>query len=346
MNDYYFSSHSEQGRDRNYTIMEQPSPAPGPGPGPAPTDASQWRESVMSTRSLSYMSSVGLDVGQTNPNLKGGALRLQEQIAERQKERRARKEKSSSPYNLKAAGNASELPTSVASSPLFSLPTELRQLIWSYALSPSSGTPEVTWPYTVSTHLQPQLLRTCRPIYEEAARILYTTTNLSFAHPSDANMFRRALASHEYAPLLPHFTISLRAADAKLWTAYFNSTSPERSLVRDFPHLRSVTLCYYGLRYAEHYNHAQNVRLWLKDPRLQEVILSARKCSWGRGADPLVVRVVLCVILPDEVRRSLQGERVMSVGWDSETVTLFGEAWLLGCYIKVEDLSRVDLPRV
>jgi len=82
------------------------------------------------------------------------------------------------------------LPKSVAASPLFCLPHELRELIWSHCLV---GQWPILWPSeTNDTGLAVHLLRVCRTIYNEAAPILYSSNTLNFQHPSDANMFHWA----------------------------------------------------------------------------------------------------------------------------------------------------------
>src|SRR5579871_3133400 len=82
------------------------------------------------------------------------------------------------------------LPKSVATSPLFRLPRELREIIWSYCLV---GQWPILWPSeTNDTGLAIQLLSVCHTIYNEAAPILYSNNTLNFQHPSDANMFHWA----------------------------------------------------------------------------------------------------------------------------------------------------------
>ena len=95
--------------------------------------------------------------------------------------------------SVTAMGSESEvemLPKSVAASPLFRLPRELRETIWAYCLV---GQWPILWPSeTNDTGLAIHLLRVCQPIYDEAAPILYSNNTLNFQHPSDANMFRWA----------------------------------------------------------------------------------------------------------------------------------------------------------
>ncbi|KAH0183772.1 hypothetical protein KCU90_g27562, partial [Aureobasidium melanogenum] len=163
------------------------------------------------------------------------------------------------------------LPPSVSSSPLFRLPRDLRLQIYSYLLTSSQN---ILWPVEHQSHsLNPQLLRTCRSIYEEAAHVLYQTNTLAFAHPSDANMFAHALSNRSFASLIPHVTLRIRSNDTRLWTAWFNTKAAERSLVHDLPGLRQLTIRYRGPRWQPSLNEKANADLWLKDPKLQEIIL-------------------------------------------------------------------------
>jgi len=357
-----------------------------PPPGPTPTDPYQWRESVLSTRSLSYISMVHDDTnGPSSPRSRVTMMRnssftfpnfnhtrrntlmsissLGEDEDEETLEIGGRRRRSDIAEHAEDAIQGSLIPAygdgprcqspsqeekemipgSIANSPLFCLPRELRQLIWSYALSPSDPDVAIPWPSThLSSHLQPQLLRTCRVIYEESVEILYTTTNLSFGHPSDANMFRRALASQAYAMLLPHFTLQIKSTDAKLWTGWFNSNSQERSLVKDYPNLQSITIRYQGLRYDRRFTEEQNAHLWLKDSKLQEVVLSVRKCNISARGGPPVVRVALCVVLPDDIQKNIEGGKIdgRQAAEKANCVIFVREAWLLGCFIRVEAVEK------
>lgn len=221
------------------------------------------------------------------------------------------------------------LPSSVINSPLFRLPLELRQLIYSYTLC--STTSEIPWPASHQTiNITAPLLRTCKAVYGESAEVLYTLNNLSFAHPSDCNMFRHALAS-PFAELLPHFTLRIRAQDTRLWTSYFNSNAAARSLSRDFPSLRELTIRFKGVRYQPQFSEEQNALTWLKDPKLQEIILSVRKCI-------NTVKILVAVKLPKEI---LEGLDKMDKKREAESgfQAMFRRyAWLSGCYIRVEPI--------
>ncbi|KAE9982775.1 hypothetical protein EG328_010639 [Venturia inaequalis] len=123
---------------------------------------------------------------------------------------------------------------------LFTLPRELRERIYTYALSTSHTIP---WPsLNLRTHLSPQLLRTCKMIYAEAAPVLYSQNRFQFTHPSDANMF---LYSHN-----PHLIrqnvkkVCLVIKDHRdvrnLWTFWLSSTMATRSLATDYPNLTNL----------------------------------------------------------------------------------------------------------
>jgi hypothetical protein len=103
------------------------------------------------------------------------------------------------------------------------LPAELREKIYYYTLA--TETP-IAWPSNVKTsnNLGLGLLRTCKPIFHEAAPALYEYNVLQFKHPSDV----RTLLLH----------ISDR--DVSLWTGYLGSTSAHRSLLHDFPLLEEL----------------------------------------------------------------------------------------------------------
>jgi len=118
----------------------------------------------------------------------------------------------------------------------------------------------------------------------------------------------------------------------KLWTAYFNSAYAERSLVRDYPNLKSLLLRFRGPRFQPLFSQEQNASLWLKDPKLQEVIVSVRQCVQN-------VRVELCVKVPDQwkmenwesavVKMSMEHKQMqgkaLEMGYvDGEYVRLFG----------------------
>lgn len=164
--------------------------------------------------------------------------------------------------------------------------------------------------------------------------------------------------------------------------------------MRDYPYLRGVSVKYVGLRYERRYTEEQNAHLWLKDPRLQELVLSVRKCSGdaharvsnkratrggtetrdhainapdarmsgsdargentrqagisaesgppGTPTGPPIIRVTLCVVVPEDVRATLRDGRI-DPKLEAErcnAVIFLREAWLLGCYIRVECVEK------
>lgn len=167
-----------------------------------PMDPYQWRESVLSTRSLSYLStadalgSPGLTTQSRSGSLSYFTNRARRNTID-----------SDSDYDLEMSGTGAEerelnaipeLPDSVANSVLFTLPREIRDRIYSFSMTTQNFVP-IEWPplsYGVIPYgIQPQLLRTCRIIHEEVAPLLYSLNIMTFHHPSDANMFVRAFAS-------------------------------------------------------------------------------------------------------------------------------------------------------
>ncbi|KAI7564239.1 hypothetical protein KC346_g21572, partial [Hortaea werneckii] len=194
----------------------------------APVDPYEWRESVLSTRSLSYMS---------NADFFASASRSASLSHPSQRPRRDTQTSDGSDlvmgnthddgqHNTLNSNPSSipQLPASVAGSLLFTLPREIRDRIYTFCLAADNGTP-VEWPLAPGAKnlcsLQPQLLRTCKTIHDESAPLLYSLNHLVFHHPSDANMFVRALAS---PPLARRFTtvvsLHIKATDTRLWMPY------------------------------------------------------------------------------------------------------------------------------
>lgn len=270
-----------------------------------PNDPYQWRESVLSTRSLSYVSTAGGGLGlshgseQAHPPLsRNGSLfsnptrknTLTSLSGISEDSALLMDDNDTQPHPTGSHSYDSPIPASVAASPLFALPRELRTQIYTYLLS--SPTP-ISWPSlpspsptptpnpTRTLNLSPPLLRLSAAIHAEALPILYANT-LSFAHPSDANMFRHALSSRSGAAGATRLQFRIRGHDARLWCAYFNSTSRERSLVGDYPRLRELDVRYRLMRWNALASPEANARAWLKDLRLCEVVDSVRKCV-GEG---------------------------------------------------------------
>ncbi|KAI5197338.1 hypothetical protein E4T39_07339 [Aureobasidium subglaciale] len=290
------------------------------------TDPYQWRESVLSTRSLSYVSNMDAADSTLRPSTlrKNTLTSISSDYAEEDFH-----------DALTQVPSTDNLPPSVSDSPLFRLPRDLRLHIYSHLLTSSQN---ILWPTEHQSHnLTPQLLRTCRPIYEEAAHVLYQSNTPTFAHPSDANVFAHALSNRSFADLIPHVTLRIRSHDTRLWTGWFNTNAAERSLVRDLPGLRQLTIRYSGPRWQPSLNEKANADLWLKDPKLQEIILSVRKCV-------AEVRLLLCVRLPEDVADEIpRGMGQSEEGEEKMPHVMFRRwVWLNGCHIRVEPLGRDD----
>ncbi|EME47532.1 hypothetical protein DOTSEDRAFT_69472 [Dothistroma septosporum NZE10] len=174
-----------------------------------------------------------------------------------------------------ALNNIPELPASVANSLLFELPREIRDRIYSLCLM-SRETLPVEWPRPRDAHtsydLQPQLLRTCRVIHNESAALLYTLNNMTFHHPSDANMFVRAIASSMHSQQVTNLSLHIKAQDMRLWMPYITSTDESRSLKADFPNLRELGVRFRSNKWAHQHTPDSNLKTWHEDSRLDEVI--------------------------------------------------------------------------
>lgn len=284
------------------------------------TDPYEWKESVLSTRSLSYISTMdALDSPRPPIMRKNTLTSITSSMGDED-------------YHDALSQVPANLPPSVSSSPLFRLPRDLRLQVYSYLMTSPTN---IVWPTaTQRLDLNPQVLLTCRAVYEEAAYVLYAKNTPCFAHPSDANMFAHALSSRVHATCIPHITLRIRTQDTRLWTGWFNTNAPERSLIRDFPGLRQLTIRYRGPRWQPSLTERQNAELWLKDQKLQEIILSVRKCV-------AEVRLLLCVRLPEDVSRALQVGGVDGDGDERLAHGMFGRwVWLSGCNIRVEPIGR------
>jgi hypothetical protein len=171
-----------------------------------------------------------------------------------------------------------ELPDSVAESLLFELPREVRDTIYTYCLSSGEAHP-IDWPTLHNNAgLQPQLLRTCKIIHDEAAPLLYTSNMMSFHQPSDANMFARAMASPIYARRLTSIRLLIKSSDTRLWMPYLTSASAERSLASDFPNLKNILLRFKSAKWQ--HNHPPETyisELPHIDLRWTEIIVGLRR---------------------------------------------------------------------
>ncbi|KAL6705630.1 hypothetical protein ACN47E_006577 [Coniothyrium glycines] len=124
---------------------------------------------------------------------------------------------------------------------LLSLPRELRDRVYSYALA----SPYVLeWPGTSPPghkhDINVGLLRTNRQVFEEAEPVLYSLNKFLFAHPSDCNIFRVVSSPASKYINSAHFRI--RERDLRLWTGYLGSKSADRSLGADLPKLKSLVI--------------------------------------------------------------------------------------------------------
>lgn len=264
-----------------------------------PTDPYQWHESVLSTRSLSYVSAMADNESPNSP--RGSISRTTSRFFGPQTRKNTLTSISDMPdaevLEMHRARQESittaipSLPDAVADSPLFRLPRELREVIYGYILTSPLGFNFP--PDNISRYVDPSILRTSRIIYAEAAPVLYSTNKLIFSHPSDANIFRHSIAS----PLsykISTLILRVKNIDARLWTSYFNSTTAERSLVKDYPSIRHLYLRFRGHRVQTFFSHEQNALHWLRDAKFQEVIVSVRKCV------AVSVKVELCVKTPQD----------------------------------------------
>lgn len=237
------------------------------------------RESVLSTRSLSYLSNDALSSSSPNqPPIQPTQSRNTSTNLSRSRTRRSDLT-SESEYGLEMTDardqelkDIPELPESVAESPLFLLPREIRDRIYGFCLT-SQNVRQVEWPSAwKSFTLQPQLLRTCKIIYNEAAPLLYAVNILTFHHPSDANMFMRAISAPSMGRHVANISLHIKAQDIRLWTPYLTSRDPNRSLKADFPNLRELSIRYRSNKWQHSIPPESNMRHWTDDSSLMEVI--------------------------------------------------------------------------
>ncbi|KAF2396370.1 hypothetical protein EJ06DRAFT_559941 [Trichodelitschia bisporula] len=179
----------------------------------------------------------------------------------------------------------------VRASPLFRLPRELRDAIYSHCLTAAEAIP---WPIAnLSAGICTPLLRVCRAVHRETWPLLYAKNTLSFAHPSDANMFLYA-HNRAQARMLKSLRLMVRDRDVRaLWTGYLSSTAPGRSLMADYPSLEEVHVCLRMVGWAGHAAQGADVverfRRWGGDRALKELCLSVE----GRAPVGADVRVVM-----------------------------------------------------
>lgn len=192
-----------------------------------------------------------------------------------------------------------ELTRRNASSILFRLPKELRLRIYSYCLTTKYS---VLWPTDrLALDLHPKLLQTCSTIMDEAAPVLYSNM-LHFTHPSDANMF---LWAHNptLGRTVTKLLFQIRDRDVRhFWSEYLGSTRPERSLLNDFPNLRTLHVQFRsGFLHSVGGNLHERFERWEGDRAFRELCLSLE----GRVPDACDVRVLVCCRLVLEDARAL-----------------------------------------
>lgn len=238
-----------------------------------PGDPYQWRESVLSTRSLSYLSTADA-MGSPHlsatgrPHSRSGGSGMQRAPTT-----------DGSEYSLEMVTSRErdlkdipELPDSVAESTLFMLPREIRDRVYSLCLTAQGGLP-VEWPTLCRSYaLCPQLLRTCKIIFSEAAPLLYTINNMTFHHPSDANVFVRAISSPLLGRQIVNLSLHIKAQDTRLWMPYLTSRDNSRSLKEDFPSIKELSIRFRSNKWQHSMPPEVNMELWSEDSRLDEVI--------------------------------------------------------------------------
>lgn len=179
--------------------------------------------------------------------------------------------------------NIPELPESVAGSPLFTLPREIRDKIYMFCLTRSDSLPVDWLEPCKEDELQPQLLRTCKTIYREAAALLYTRNIIAFHHPSDSNMFARAMACPTLSRKVANVCLHIKAQDTRLWMPYLTSNDPHRGLRSDFPELRELNVRFRSNKWQHNLSPEHNLRLWNEDSRLDEIVDGLRHSYFSDG---------------------------------------------------------------
>ena len=247
--------------------------------------AALGHESVLSTRSLPFVSNVsspnspGFPPAQQSRNPSMSLARShrwssvlndnsEDEDLEMTDSRTDRAERTEE----RGSNNIPELPESVANSLLFELPREIRDRIYSFCLAARDGLP-VEWPTGWrALSLQPQLLRTCKIVHDEATPLLYSLNAMTFHHPSDANMFVRAISSPYDSRYIANLSLHIKAQDTRLWMPYLTSTDSSRSLKADFPNLRELGVRFRSNKWQHQHPPATNLKHWSEDSRLDEVI--------------------------------------------------------------------------
>ncbi|KAF1809539.1 hypothetical protein P152DRAFT_461487 [Eremomyces bilateralis CBS 781.70] len=162
---------------------------------------------------------------------------------------------------------------------IFLLPYEIRERIYKYALSTPNT---VTWPTKLKASSVPgvSLLQTCRTINDEASPIIYAHNAFSFPSPSDANMFSWThYPWNRTTPLarkITHLDLVINDRDVRLWTGYLGSSLSERSLMHDYPALKTLRIKLRSSFFAMlvDLDVGDRFRRWTNDPRLRELCMS------------------------------------------------------------------------
>jgi hypothetical protein len=222
----------------------------------------------------------------------------------------AGKQPSSDPSYSSINASIPVLPNSVAKSLLYTLPRELRDRIFAYCLTSHDNLP-IEWPSLWRPYgLQPQLLRTCKIIRDEAGPMLYTLNAQMFHHPSDANIFVRAFISPVLGKQITHLNLHIKAQDTRLWTPYLTSTDPVRSVKADFPALKELSIRYRSNKWQHQAPIETNMKHWADDSKLDEITNGLRHVFLGMenssesqwSWDPSA-RLNLAGALPEERQR-------------------------------------------
>ncbi|KAG8630124.1 hypothetical protein KVT40_001743 [Elsinoe batatas] len=247
---------------------------------------STFRESVLSTRQLSFTTPT-TDETTTPTSRKSTLTAIPDSTSVD-----VQMSSPTSSYAPCLSSTPPPLSSTVASSPLFRLPRELRLQIYTYLLSSHPLGINFPSPH-LDRNLTPALLRTASPLLAETLPVLYGNNRFIFSHPSDANVFSHAYADADAVrTYTSELILRVKNSDAKLWTSYFNSNDGRRSLVQDFPALKRVTVRFRGPRYVGHLSAEDNAMAWLREKALVEVVTSVRKCA-------VEVFVEVCVKVPE-----------------------------------------------
>jgi len=181
-----------------------------------------------------------------------------------------------------------------ASSRFLRLPRELRDKIYKHALIADQA---FLWPaesYTRTHHFSPNLLSTCRQVYDEAAPIIYKLNRFTFSHPSDCNVFRRIMDNrHCHHITSVAFRVRDKERDVRLWTSYFESVDPIRSLTTDLPHLRYLVVFLRQSWWNPRLDADENMKGWPYNHTLK------RLCNSLNGRTTGEVTVVCSLRIPE-----------------------------------------------